>query len=340
MWPHLRCTVFFSITVLTTADFNRSLAVDDKDRIKVVANMPVSLTSFGGAVIENKLYVYGGHAADAHDYYNESQNTNLYALDLANPGEWKMLNTGTGLQGLAMVAHGRDLYRLGGFTARNHKGEPQDLHSVSEFARFDFTAGIWEQLEPMPVARSSFDAVVVGDLIYVIGGWTLAGEGNTKWCEDAYAIDVSQSRPVWQRLPQPPFKRRALSLGFVGDDIFIIGGMQERGGPTRDVTVFNTQTQTYSKGPEIPGDQEMEGFGNSCFNVGGKLIVSTYSGAVLKLDDEGTNWVQFNQLETGRFFHRLLPALDHQFLLVGGANMDSGKIDEIVQLKVGDPVKQ
>ena len=69
----------------------------------------------------------------------------------------------------------------------------------------------------------------------------------------------------------------------------------------------------------------MEGFGNSCFNIGGSLVVSTYGGNVYELNAAGDEWISLGTLETGRFFHRLLPVSDSEFVLVGGANMESGK---------------
>ena len=33
-----------------------------------------------------------------------------------------------------------------------------------------------DALAPLPEARSSHDAVVIGDKLYVVGGWTLSGD--------------------------------------------------------------------------------------------------------------------------------------------------------------------
>ena len=232
------------------------------------------------------------------------------------------------MQGLAMVQHKGNLYRIGGFIARNKKGESQDLHSSTEFAKFDFDKRQWQPLQPMPQARSSTDAVVVGDTLYVVGGWAMRGEEGKQWSDQMLSLDLSNPAAKWQS-SETPFKRRALSAGFQGDKLFVVGGMQQKGGPTAGVMVYDLKSKQWSEGPKLPGEGGMAGFGSSCFNIGGELYASTYGGDVLKLSKAGDAWEHKFELETGRFFHRLLPLAKDKFMLVGGANMDVGKLTEI-----------
>ena len=292
--------------------------------------MPVGVTSFGGAVASGHLYFYGGHCGNAHEYYDSGQNGQLYRLNIENAStsKWESVCESGGLQGLAMVEHDGDLYRVGGFKAHNAKGEKHNLHSVAEFAKFDFDTKTWKNLSPMPVPRSSLDAVVVNDTLFVVGGWTMKGENETKWCSDALSIDLSKENANWNTI-KVPFQRRALSVGFQGDQLYAVGGMRKKGGPTSEVMVYNIANQTWSSGPELPGASRMEGFGSSCFNVGGRLVVSTYGGEVLQLNDDQSGWEKLYQLETSRFFHRLLPLANDKFMLVGGANMEVGKIFDV-----------
>ena len=303
---------------------------DDKSTVKL-PDLPYGITSFGGAVCNGKLYVFGGHKGKAHHYYNSGQNAKLLAIDLKKASKWEVVNESEGRQGLAMVAHGGKLYRLGGFVAKNKKEDEKDLHSIDEFAVFDPAGKSWKQLAKMPEARSSFDAVVMDNTIYVIGGWALAGEGNTKWSSTAYSINLSADKPEWKKLQDPPFKRRAVSVGFQNGKVIVVGGMQNRGGPTRKVAIYDPKTGKWSEGPELPkvGDNNMEGFGSSCFNVDGQLVVSTYGGNVYKLAKDASSWQKMYSVETGRFFHRLLPLGGKKFALVGGANMRSGKVENV-----------
>ncbi|MDG2012002.1 MAG: hypothetical protein P8J33_00760 [Pirellulaceae bacterium] len=295
-----------------------------------LTEMPVGITSFGAAVCGDAIYTWGGHDGAAHEYYQAGQNSVLRRLALQGAGEWESVHDSkTGRQGLAMVSHAGKLYRMGGFEARNQRGEEQNLHSVATFEQFDPATNQWTELPAMPEARSSFDAVVIGDKVYVIGGWALAGEGNTQWSDTAYAYDLTSVDSEWEKLSQPPFQRRALSTASQGDRLFVIGGMQKQGGPTRSVSVYDPETEKWSAGPALPGEDGMEGFGNSSFNVGGQICVTTYGGHVYQLSTDGSNWKKMGSLESGRFFHRLLPVSDDAFALIGGANMESGKTTEV-----------
>ncbi len=321
------------ISALATATLQaqeENTAAQAEMMVDSLPEMPIGITSFGGALCQDHIYVWGGHDGAAHEYYRSGQNATLYRLNIVDGKEWEKVHEDEqGRQGLAMVSYDGNLYRLGGFQARNKRGDDQDLHSVSTFDMFDPESGEWTELSPMPEPRSSFDAVVHGDKLYVMGGWSMQGSENSKWSETAWSIDLSSMKPEWQELPAPPFTRRALSVSFSGDNLYAIGGMQKTGGPTRRVDVFNTKTNEWTVGPELPGEQGMEGFGNSSFNIGGRLCVTTYGGHVYSLSDAGDEWNKMGTLETGRFFHRLLPIADDKFALFGGANMESGKTTDV-----------
>jgi len=300
-----------------TSDEHVSLPADLPDLAKAI-------TSFGAAVIDNELYVYGGHHGKAHHYYEQGQSGDLLRLDLNAPTGWETIATGPRLQGLAVVAHGGHLYRLGGFSARNQEDEEQDLWSVADFARFDPATKKWQELPPMPVPRSSFDATVVGNQLLVVGGWALQGGKDSLWHDTAYAVDLSQATLKWTQLRKAPFQRRALSLGTQDGNVYAIGGMQTDGKVTNRSAVYDPSTDTWSEGPELVGE-EMEGFGTACCTAGGRLYISTSSGALLVLNQDGTAWQDAGKLSAGRFFHQMLPVRDRRLIVLGGASMETGK---------------
>lgn len=295
-------------------------------------SIPEMVTSFGAAVSDDAVYVYGGHMGRAHEYYAEAQANTLWRLDLKSPKSWESLGDGPGLQGLAMVAHGHKLYRIGGFVATNHDGQPNDLHSQANVASYDLATKQWQDLPPLPEPRSSFDAAVLGDRIYVIGGWNIQGD-ETTWLDSAYVLDLSSKPLQWQALPEPPFKRRALSVAAHDGKLYAIGGMQSSGGPSTRVDVYDPNSKTWSRGPDINGES-MDGFGSSSFDVGGDLYVTTYSGTLQRLSGDGKSWETLCTLERDRFFHRLLPLSDNQLLAIGGASMSSGKFEELDVISV------
>ncbi|MCA9073032.1 MAG: hypothetical protein KDA84_29120, partial [Planctomycetaceae bacterium] len=216
------------------------------------------------------------------------------------------------------------LYRIGGFAARNKKGADQDLWSESHVACFDTAQGSWQSLAPLPEPRSSHDAIVLGDRIYVAGGWQLMGGKDSEFHKTALMLDLSAESPQWQELPPPPFRRRALALGTLGGKVYVIGGMQDAGEPTTQVAIFDPQTSEWSSGPSLNGSP-MEGFGPAACSLDEALYVSTYAGNVQRLTEGAESWETVCQLKNPRFFHRMLPLGSGQLLMIGGASMETGK---------------
>lgn len=298
-------------------------------------DLPKGMTSFGGAVAGDVLYLYGGNYGSAHTYSMAGQSGDLRMLSLANPSEgWKDLPGGPKLQGLAMVEHQGLLYRVGGFSARNRDGEEQDLRSQRCFARFSPASKTWQDLPELPEARSSHDAAVAGNILYVAGGWNMQGGGQeAKWHDTALAIDLSADPLEWKELPAPPFKRRALALATWQGKLYCIGGMQETGGPTTAVAVYDIAKKTWSEGPPLLGDA-LDGFGSSAFACHGSLYVTTISGSIQRLAADGSRWEYVGQLANPRFFHRMLPWGNQKLVIAGGGNMSTGKIIELELLSV------
>jgi N-acetylneuraminic acid mutarotase len=297
-------------------------------------NLPRAITSFGAVRMGDWVYAYGGHFGKPHHYSIAGQSNQLQRVHMNSNSKWETVATGPKLQGLAMVEHNGVLYRVGGLVARNQESEEQDLYSQPNFARFDPKTGKWESLPPMPEARSSFDAAMLGEKLYVAGGWAMNGEGNeSTWLKSAYAVDLSRQPIKWKRLTNPPFERRAVSVGAVNGKIVVVGGIQPNGKVTRDCAVFDPETGKWSDGPKLPSG-EMEGFGTACCTVDGQLYVSTISGRLLQFSND--KWEQVRKLRSARFFHQMVPARDASLILIGGANMETGKFSSVDVVDVGN----
>ncbi len=298
------------------------------------AELPEGVTSFGAAVVGKSLYVYGGHRGGEHDYSNEEQSDQFRRLELTAGGKWEDLPRGPKLQGLALVAAGGKLYRIGGFTAKNSAEEEQDLHSSAEVGVFDPATKKWSDAPAMPSARSSHDAAVLGDKIYVVGGWTLAGkDAEPKYHDTALVLDVSAESPAWKELRKPPFQRRALSLAAANGKVYAIGGMQPDRKVSMKVDVYDEKTATWSSAPALPGEN-MDGFGTSAFAAGNTVYVSNVSAKVFGLDAAAGEWKLAAQLKEKRLFHRMVATSDGQLLVVGGAEWLKGKANGVYTIPV------
>jgi hypothetical protein len=303
-----------------------------------VPSLPEAISSFGGAVHDGWLYVYGGHTGKEHDHSaaNLSQHFRRIQLDAnghASPGAtWEELPMQTPLQGLPLVAHNGLIYRVGGLSARNAtKKDKEDLHSVTEFASYNPQTRQWTAVAPLPAGRSSHDAVFIGNKLYVVGGWTLSGSRKGDWLDEVLVYDVEQPSDGWQKIKQP-FRRRALAAGEWQGGLVALGGMDEEADISQSSNAFDTERKTWSKVADVPGEG-MAGFGVSAWNTGGKLYVCGCEGVVYRLNDDGERWDEVARLARPRFFHRLLAAGPDKLLVVGGATSD-GHIADVELIDV------
>ncbi|MCD0459418.1 Kelch repeat-containing protein [Roseiconus lacunae] len=298
-------------------------------------DLPEELTSFGAAYLDGKIYVYGGHTGAAHSYSIDEQSNRLWCLDLnTKEASWEELPGGPRLQGLALVPYGDSLIRIGGFTAMNETGEEHQLVSQTSVSKYDPAKKAWTDLPELPEPRSSFDAAVLGDKVYVIGGWKLDGtEDGQQWHQTAYSLDLSNPETGWQALKQPPFQRRALSVAAYDGKIYAVGGMRSKRGPTTEVSVYDTDADTWTEGPSLPGGG-MSGFGSSSFACSDHLFVTSMDGGLHVLANDGKSWETLTKTDPARFFHRMIPVSKKEMLMIGGANMEIGKFTEVQTIEV------
>lgn len=315
-------------------------SVDPESKVKVVATkfaeLPEELTSFGAAVSGKTLFVYGGHTGSAHSYSIEEQSDRLWSLDLSDPdAKWQTRSTDIRLQGLALVPWKDGVVRIGGFTAMNNEGDDHDLRSQNSVAVFDAAKNAWSKRAALPEPRSSFDAAVLGNTVYVFGGWQLQGtQGDTAWHDTAWSLDLSDENAKWQSLKSPGFERRALSVAAFDKKLYVIGGMKSDGETTTRVDVYDPATKSWKQAPSLPG-QGMAGFGSAAYAVGEHLYVSTIGGFVHQLSSGTEEWKTVAKVDPGRFFHRMIPH-EGNLLMVGGANMQIGKFTDIERIQLQD----
>ena len=295
--------------------------------------LPEPLASFGAVVVDGWLYIYGGHTGEEHEHSAANLSPHFRRIQLDGGSEWQDLPMQTHLQGLPLVAHGGKIYRVGGLNNRNAtKKETEDPHSTDEFAEFNPATSKWTTLAPLPAARSSHNATVIGDRLYVVGGWKLDGKSPGAWQPEALVYDFNDTKVGWQKLPLSEFKRRALAAGAWKGKLFALGGMDEKGKPSLRVDFFDPQTGKWSQGPKLPG-VGMAGFGVSAWNLGGDLYVCGLRGILYRLSETGSAWEEAGKLETPRFFHQLVPGLHGSLLAVGGASMN-GHVATIEQIEL------
>lgn len=295
--------------------------------------LPVPVASFGAVAADGWVYVYSGHTGTAHEHSRENLSEHFCRLKIDGGEAWESLPMQTTLQGLPLVEHGGKVYRVGGVHSRNAADETEDMHSTDEFACFDPATGEWTALTPLPTPRSSHDAVVIGDSLYVVGGWQLAGESPGEWSDAVVRYDFNEPAKGWQTVGEPPFRRRALAASQLDGKLVVIGGMQEEEGVTNRVDAYDPNSGDWSELPKLPG-KGISGFGISAWNLGGVVYASGMQGKVFALAPGASEWKSVGELADPRFFHRLVPAGDQSLLVVAGASAEYGHVGTVERVDI------
>ncbi|HTD65950.1 MAG TPA: hypothetical protein VK846_05400 [Candidatus Limnocylindria bacterium] len=291
-----------------------------------LAPLPERVTSFGAVTSDGWLYAFGGHKGERHEYSVEMVSGSFQRLKLSEGRAWESLPAAAPGQGQPLVAHGGYIYRVGGMAARNHADAKQDLYSMTVAQRFDPKNHRWENIAPLAAPRSSHDAVIMGDKLYIAGGWQLAGGTNKPaWPANALVLDLNDSRAAWKEFPQP-FQRRALALAALGSRIYCIGGMDSDNKPTLAVEIYDTVSGHWTKGPELPPGKQ-KGFSCSAITQGGRIYVNAFQGDLLRLSFDARSWEVVGRLEHPRMAHRLVTAGATQLIALGGEDGEAKRPD-------------
>ena len=171
----------FAIAAGTTLTGSKDVSVGGYAKLILHSSLNLQTLSIGD----------GGNIGKAHEFNRDCVKGDFFRLKLTG---------GTALLSVSLVAPEGKIIRIGGMNARNPGGEKNDLHSTAEVMRFDPTTQQWQALPPLPEPRSSHDAVILGDTLYVGGGWKLAGDdANAVW---------QNTLPIAPRNPRPAAARR------------------------------------------------------------------------------------------------------------------------------------
>ncbi len=101
------CSNYMTLTISTPEQqaHTKSAAADVSAALhSTLPALPAAISSFGAAVTDGYVYVYGGHIGTAHDHSRENLSQKFVRMRLDGTGVWEELPFQTPLQGLAVVA--------------------------------------------------------------------------------------------------------------------------------------------------------------------------------------------------------------------------------------------
>lgn len=277
--------------------------------------LPRGLTSFGAAADGGWLYVMGGYHGTPHAYSVEGQSAAFMQVNLLEPGDLRLLPDVEPVQGVELEAWRGKLVRVGGMHARNAEGEDADLHSTDRVALFDPLEGSWTELPALPEGRSSHRAVVIGDRLHVVGGWTMTGAGaKPAWRSELLTLDLTAPDLGWASAPVP-FQRRALgAAATAAGELVVVGGLTPDRKISAETWILSADGDSWTQGPDFPD----RGFGVAASPSPRGVVASGKSGEVYVLGADGGSWEPLGRLSHGRIFHELVPGVDGDLVAMGG----------------------
>jgi hypothetical protein len=227
-----------------------------------------------------------------------------------------------------LAEHDGKVYRVGGMRPQNAPGDPQDMRSLSDVARFDPALGEWEAIPPLPAPRSSHDVVVVDDTLVVVGGWNMRG-ADSVWAETMAVMDLAAFALEWRTIPQP-FERRALIAAVKDGLMCVLGGMNSAGAIERTVSIYDVTAGTWTRGPDLP-EGATSGFSPAACVVDGDAYVSFADGGLYRMNQDQTRWIRVGTA-TPRVAHRLVPHGESLLVVVGADSGENSDLIEVVSI--------
>jgi N-acetylneuraminic acid mutarotase len=218
-----------------------------EDSWTMLEPMPTARSWFGVAVVDGKIYAIGGtngtHRLDVNEMYDPA--TDTWTTKKSMP---------TARAGLAIAVYQNKIYVIGGII-----GDSSPSYSgytgVNEV--YDPLTDTWETMEPMPLARASLDANVVGDKIFLVCG--------IKYCDvfpfqqDANENQVyDTSNDSWSTKTPMSIRTCSYASAVVDNKIHIMGGPNFGGA----FNVYDPETgkwiETFSENPHQIYDAETD----------------------------------------------------------------------------------
>lgn len=161
---------------------------------------PTGVRAAGAAVIGGKVYVPGGQQAD------DSLTKNLEVYDLRTDRWEARASLPIPIANYGIASHEGNIYLFGGWDG---------IKESNVVLRYNPNDNDWSEMTPLPEARVSSTAIVIGDSIFIIGG---TSEGQPSLSIEIYApnLDNGIDNPWTQQIS-------------LDNDLKFIGGQEVSG---------------------------------------------------------------------------------------------------------------
>ncbi len=266
--PYIRFTGLILIGLLATT--GSSLAADDTWERK--ENMPdPSRCCAAAATLNGKVYVIGGIEVNRAPHLPNPGDLTLDVVQEYDPvsDTWadrrKMPTTRARM---AAVAFDGMIYVFGGVDRRGGRV----LDAVEVFNPEAGERGAWKKLTKLPQALAATSAAVVGDKIYVVGGWDRGGQNEVY----GTVFEYDPEEDTFDQKRDMPTPRGGLGAAVAQGKIYAVGGWNFEE-VLDTVEVYDPATDTWETKKPMPIKRALSGvttLSGRIFAIGG---LSTFS---------------------------------------------------------------
>ena len=204
------------------------------------ADMPVPRSSNSTCIVDGKIYIIGGVAANRKQW-------RLNSVDIYDPATdtWtaaKSMNHARGGASVSVV-NGK-IYVMGGVGWSQIPNHPGPFLSSVEV--FDPKNNRWTEITEMPAPKAFHTASVIDGKIYVIGGG-FRGDDQFKYLSTVEVYDPETNR--WTQEPDMPIGRWGHRAEVINENIYTFGGNSAAFRPLTMIDVYGTGEVSQSVDP-------------------------------------------------------------------------------------------
>jgi N-acetylneuraminic acid mutarotase len=258
------------------------------------AASPVTRAEAARAVVNNRMYVFGGYynsaiqATPRCDVYDPASNT------------WtRIADQPVAMTHQGMVVDGTTVWLVGGYVG-DHPGPGSTM-----VWKYDTLRNTWSRGPDLPEARGAGAAAIVGRKVYFFGGMekTRKVDMGTQW-----VLDLASQSSGWKRLADMPNPRNHLTGVAYGGKVYAIGGhyQQEAAAVTqKEVDCYDPATNQWTRVADTPTLRSQTPgatfvYGNRIVMVGGADRAEHSTTLITAYDPARNRWQDIGNLPAAR----------------------------------------
>lgn len=290
----IKTTILLATTLVLGMSFN-ALAQNGWTQI---GDMPVEKWEPSTAVIDDKLYTFGG-------YTDGVKSSKLcYIFDPKDESWTQFQGLPSAISHINVVKDGRSVWFAGGY-----KDGYKD-HVIAEVWNYDLELDRYTAAPLLPEKRGGGGLALIGRDLHFISG--IKSDRDTDatehWVLDLDAWNNGDGKAQWEKRAPIPIGRNQFSCAVVKGKIYCIGGQffHDKGQlDQKYVDIYDPETDSWSKAPSLPkGHSHAEGstfvHNDNIYMLGGHTTADgeskKFDGDMLRLKPGAKEWEVVGEL--------------------------------------------